>query len=320
MKRVIWICIILLLSIRSHAQEETTEPEEITGVKVSYFNAASDDIVTLFFSALETQLTSNDLTLEIVELETGDPMMHVLFRPLSPRGGLAQSEDATAYVLNLLDSPFEQPALATILTDQAVIVSAPPEVSAQLTTALLLFVIGRCDEATTEMLIGLHGAVENPLWENQLNFYLGNCAIMNEEYEDALAYFALTQNDALGMPYWSTAINMSFVYIMMEEPETGFQLMEEVIAVLPPWAPDIADVYTRRAMLYALVGNHEAALTDFETALTQNPGFAPCFYYRGLYYADRGEIESARADLTHYLELQPDGKFAEEATEYLENL
>jgi lipoprotein NlpI len=107
---------------------------------------------------------------------------------------------------------------------------------------------------------------------------------------------------------------------MMEEPETGFQLMEEVIAVLPPWAPDIADVYTRRAMLYALVGNHEAALTDFETALTQNPGFAPCFYYRGLYYADRGEIESARADLTHYLELQPDGKFAEEATEYLENL
>lgn len=320
MKQFVWVCIILLLSMGLSAQDETEEPEEITNLRVSYFSATSEEIITVFFESLEMELANYGLTLEIVELETGEPMMHVLFRPLSPRSPAAQTEDATAYVLNLLDSPFEYPSLATILTDRAVIVSAPPETSAQLATALLLFLIGECEETTSEMLTGLQGAVDNPLWENQLNFYLGNCALLNEEYEAALEFFALTQNDALGNPYWSTAINMTYAHIMLEDPETGFQLLEDTIALLPPWAPDIADVYTRRAMLYALVGDQTAALTDFETALMKNPSFAPCFYYRGVYYADLGQAESARADLQRYLELQPEGEFAESATEYLANL
>ncbi|GAB4329552.1 MAG: hypothetical protein Kow00117_15520 [Phototrophicales bacterium] len=314
------ISLILLMHINIIAQETTPEPEIITNVRVSYFSATTTDIVDVFFQSLEAQLAENDLTLEIVELETGDPMLHILFRPLNPRGPSAQTEADTVYVLNPLQSPFEYPSLTTILTDRAVIIAAPPEISAQFATGLLLFIIGNCETNTTDLFIALQGAVENPAWEDQLNFYLGNCALINEEYQTAIDFFSLVQNDALNNPYWSPAINTSFAYIMLGESETGFQLLEDLIALLPAWSPDIADVLTRRAMLYALTNNQSAALNDFETALTTNPNFAPCFYYRGIYYADLGQFDAARADLQRYLELAPEGEFAESALEYLQNL
>jgi regulator of sirC expression with transglutaminase-like and TPR domain len=53
-------------------------------------------------------------------------------------------------------------------------------------------------------------------------------------------------------------------------------------------------------LLYAL-GQPEAALDDFSAAISLDPAQPPLYFNRGLIYADLGDIEAATTDLERFI-------------------
>lgn len=87
------------------------------------------------------------------------------------------------------------------------------------------------------------------------------------------------------------------------------------------YAPHNADLYILRGQMYLALYEWDNALADFNTALEQNPRYAEAYYQRGLLYYSilQTGVETrpdALADFQRYLELAPDGDFADEAARY----
>ena len=68
----------------------------------------------------------------------------------------------------------------------------------------------------------------------------------------------------------------------------------------PAWA------FSNRALAYEAVGRPSRALSDYNTALLLDPGFAPGYNNRGNVQARRGDLDAAIADHAKAVEIDPD--------------
>lgn len=67
--------------------------------------------------------------------------------------------------------------------------------------------------------------------------------------------------------------------------------------------PDKAMIYSRRSMIYSLLGQYDQALADANQAISLEPGTALHYVKRGDVYTARKEYKAAIADFTKALEL-----------------
>jgi tetratricopeptide (TPR) repeat protein len=315
--RLILACLLLLSLQITHAQEENTAEEEDI-IKLSYFNAADESIANEFLDLTITALEEYDVDVELVELEDGDPDIHILFRPVGNRSSSAQTNGVT-YVLNLFKTPLSaiSHALDPVLADRAVIFAAPVDIASELTTAVMLFSIGECEFAT-KILDDITEEVESPIWDYHINFYQGHCALLEEDYENAQLYFEDVLYDIVGDYYPSSAVNLAYIYLITEQDEIAATLLQDLKDAIPTWSNDYAAIVTRRAVLFAQIEDYETALADLNEALNSNPNYAPAYYERGLVYYAQGDESAAQADMEKYIELAPDGDYVTDAEERLE--
>lgn len=85
--------------------------------------------------------------------------------------------------------------------------------------------------------------------------------------------------------------------------------------------PDNPELYTLRGQVYLNVYEWDKSLADFNTAIELAPEYADAYFQRGvLYYSilQTGQElrQEALADFQHYLDLAPEGQYADQAREY----
>lgn len=69
--------------------------------------------------------------------------------------------------------------------------------------------------------------------------------------------------------------------------------------------PNDANAYCSRGIVYALRGQYDLAVPDFDKAIEINPNYVYAFYMRGEMYGKKGDTESAIKDFNKAIELSP---------------
>ncbi|MFW5691878.1 MAG: tetratricopeptide repeat protein [Chloroflexota bacterium] len=323
MSSVVRMCILLIfLSLTFNtlrAQEDTeVEPDpRPTEIRLSYFDAVEDGTAARFIATLMEQIATYDLTLTLVELETGDPLIHVLFRPAAPRPTDTDSSGqpgGITTIVNLFETPLEtvSHALRPVPFERAVAFAAPPEAAAHMTLALALFAAGYIEEAAPQF-EALTTEDYGPPWSLTLSYYSGLCALLLEDYESAAAFFAAVIPPPDDTIAWPATVNLAYIDLQNAEIDAARARLDAMMDSVPEWSTDYADALTRRAVLLGTTGEVDTALTDLNLALATDPQYGPAYYERGVLLHVQGDTAAAAADLTRYLELMPDGPYADEA-------
>ncbi|PJF41523.1 MAG: tetratricopeptide repeat protein [Chloroflexi bacterium] len=84
--------------------------------------------------------------------------------------------------------------------------------------------------------------------------------------------------------------------------------------------PRLAELYVQRAQHILLIYEWDRVLADYNTAIELAPDYADAYYHRGLLFYTQGVREDALTDFAHYLELAPDGEFADDAAQYIADI
>ncbi len=66
-------------------------------------------------------------------------------------------------------------------------------------------------------------------------------------------------------------------------------------------SPNYADAYNSRGVAYARTGKHDKAISDFDHALRSNPKYAKAYYNRGTSYFEKGKFDKAISDFSRAL-------------------
>lgn len=82
----------------------------------------------------------------------------------------------------------------------------------------------------------------------------------------------------------------------------------------------LAELYTIRGEIIFLIYEWDRVLDNFNHALEIDSNYAPAYFQRGVLYYTMALREDALADFEHYLELAPEGQYAEEAEDYIESI
>jgi tetratricopeptide (TPR) repeat protein len=90
-------------------------------------------------------------------------------------------------------------------------------------------------------------------------------------------------------------------------------------------APENVELYIQRGQMYLAIYEWDNAGADFDQAIELSPNDAPTYFHRGVLYYSIIQTglttrDDALADFRRYLELAPEGEFAAQAAEYVENI
>ncbi len=69
--------------------------------------------------------------------------------------------------------------------------------------------------------------------------------------------------------------------------------------------PEYAEAYAYRDLAYYQLGDHDAAMDDYDKAVALWPNFAEVYYFRAILYGQRKDHEKAIADYSRATELKP---------------
>ena len=85
-------------------------------------------------------------------------------------------------------------------------------------------------------------------------------------------------------------------------------------------APDSPELYRLRGQIVLLTYEWDAVLADYNIAIDLDPTYPDPYFHRGVLFYTQGPRERALPDFEHYLELAPDGPFADKAAQYLKDI
>lgn len=95
---------------------------------------------------------------------------------------------------------------------------------------------------------------------------------------------------------------------------------QEYLNRIPEDAALPADMLLNQGIRFYNQNDYDQARANFDRVIRQDPSMADAFYYRGLAYLAQTKNSEAAADLAKYVELAPDGQYADQAREFLEYL
>ena len=105
-------------------------------------------------------------------------------------------------------------------------------------------------------------------------------------------------------------------HIKLDQLEWAIQRWEEFSGLDPNFdriialAPDSANSYFFRGVAYADLGDLARAIQDFDKTIQLDPDHAPAYFNRGVAYAALGKSDAAVHDFEASLMIDPDASYA----------
>lgn len=90
------------------------------------------------------------------------------------------------------------------------------------------------------------------------------------------------------------------------DPQKAIEYLSEAIRL----KPDYADAYHRRGFAYALLGQYQRALTDYDKTIHLKPDSSYAYRSRGIAYGNLKQYQSAIRDFDEAIRLKPDYEMA----------
>src|SRR5690606_10952459 len=82
----------------------------------------------------------------------------------------------------------------------------------------------------------------------------------------------------------------------------------------------LAELYTIGGEIIFLIYEWDRVEDNFDTAIELNPEYDRAYFQRGVLFYTMARREDALADFQTYLDIQPNGIYAEEAQSYSESI
>lgn len=121
-----------------------------------------------------------------------------------------------------------------------------------------------------------------------------------DQFERAFACFAKAA--ALDPSYLPARLGKANCLVMLERPEQGLTLAQEVLAL----EPNLPLAYVTRAIALTALGRRDEALAAYMDAVARGPGDPVVFFNLACFWGLEGDEAKCRQALTRALELRPD--------------
>jgi tetratricopeptide (TPR) repeat protein len=187
-----------------------------------------------------------------------------------------------------------------------------------------------------------------------INFYRANCALAAEDYEVAAAAYEenlriYVENDFADRYRIEATVNLAWALFQQDETALPLDLLDGVLTSKPEWievyplmmhaylsasngdydmavgdmnaaikvVPDDPLLYVVSAQVFILAEDYDSAAADLRQAQKINPDYADIYFYQGVVDYELGEEADALVNFDEYLALEPEGRLAEQAAEYI---
>lgn len=187
--------------------------------------------------------------------------------------------------------------------------------------AILLYQVGEIDIAEAKLLEMLEDT-NSPRALHDINYYLGNIALINGDYELAIERYNDYEWEYL--PYYS--VNFAWALLQRGDAQQAIEHMNEAVELYEGLPPHVLWI-THRAQIYALSFDYTSAIDDMDAAIdfVESEEFDEELYFsiyisfggidvlRSVLYKQRGDIimliyewNRALGDYNKAIELDPD--------------
>ncbi len=196
---------------------------------------------------------------------------------------------------------------------------------------------------------------QDDLMSGSISFYLGNLALAREDYESAIQLFQQIERIPKSNLAWAYLQNgqedeaFSFItneinnaiennvhpsisyflevrailYTLIFDYDNAIADIDEAIAVAEEnnfHNSSLARLYTIRGEIIFLIYEWDRVEDNFNMAIELNPEYDRAYFQRGVLYYTMARREDALADFQTYLDIQPNGIYADEAQSYIESI
>ncbi|MEM9951179.1 MAG: tetratricopeptide repeat protein [Chloroflexota bacterium] len=241
-------------------------------------------------------------------------------------------------------------AMVSLLLSNHAMVNTIESKEIEWTSAHIAYALGEYDVARQIL-----NEYENPSekCDIQISRILGNIALIEARYQDAIQYFECAINDE----NYQIPRNLAWSYVQSGDLDSALELLNplfdeftihsrilafrsQLYAIAFDYDSAIADIdeairiaeandfsvtelaelYTIHGEIIFLIYEWDRVEEDFNTAIELDPSYSPAYFQRGVLFYTMARREDAQADFEQYLELEPDGIYAEQAQTYIESI
>lgn len=188
--------------------------------------------------------------------------------------------------------------------------------ASDLMTAMSLYTLGLCEtaapyfEAVILYLESLGQPREIVDTIRSIRFYQGNCAILENNIEQAIVYLEAGlyyENDKILLG--SSTIHLAWAYLQVNREKDALELMNRLVmyskAIWSGGAPYFGQALEARAQIYGLLSQYTVAITDLNIAMGLSGGLPDLYFLRGQMYLAQYEWDKALEDFNSAIELTP---------------
>ncbi|GAB4509656.1 MAG: hypothetical protein OHK0046_05030 [Anaerolineae bacterium] len=136
--------------------------------------------------------------------------------------------------------------------------------------------------------------------------------LLDYQQQDA----ALMLLDAMPQPDNAARLRRAQLYALAFNFDQAVAEIDTLIAQ----CPDDPALYVERGQIVILLYEWDRVLENYNRALALDQTYAEAYYQRGILYYSVLAREEALADFQHYLELSPEGDYAEAAQRYADSI
>lgn len=165
--------------------------------------------------------------------------------------------------------------------------------------------MGKINSAEEDINLAIKGGYQDPevkMAQGMLSESRGRYPEAIAEYTDALAH------DLVQINRCSALLNRGVVYMLEEDYLSARKDFAQAIAACEGGSQESA--FVDRGNANKAIGDYEAALSDWQAALSLDPNDPVIFRDRAEMNRDLGRLDSAISDYSRYLELRPDDAYS----------
>ncbi len=342
--------IVLAASAAVHAQTETPTPLQDVAIAVTVTDRPTRLAAELIGLPVQNRL-QDDFAAVGYRVMRAQPDQAQMWVKLMPR------DDKTLSVVITLTESFlpALPSDILISTVAPATFSVPQDEAAATVSEVTLALNGAVQTCVSPSIHGALSPADANLVAGTINFYAANChaaagklTAASAGYRNALGFLI-----GPGIPFnaqIAPTVNLAWAAYHEGRASVAFDLLDRLLGAAKEPA-DRAAILSRRSALLALDFQFADAIADLKAAIALapndpalyvdlgqrilltyewdqvldaynraiaiDPTYAPAYFQRGVLFYTEGPRANALKDFQTYLELAPNGKYANEAASYI---